>query len=97
MQKYSNAAKPEVKKHNVSINSEDFIDEDEDPGMLEAIMASLLKPDQNDGSSYERFDPKAQEEERRLLLEIMQISRLEDQKKKGNINLDHLKRNRKQN
>jgi hypothetical protein len=42
----------------VSINSEDFIDEEEDPGLLEAIMASLLKPEQNDGS-YERFDLKA--------------------------------------
>ena len=56
-------------------------------------MASLLTPDQ-EGARHE-FDPKVQEDERRILLEIMQISRLEEEKKKGRINLDHLKRKNK--
>ena len=34
------------------------------------------------------------EEDRRLLKEVMQLSRLEDQKSKGQLNLDHLKRNK---
>jgi len=41
------------------------------------------------------MNTKDQEDERRLLLEIMQISKLEEEKKKGKLSLDHLKRNKK--
>ena len=45
---------------------------------MEAIMASLLTPEQNVDGSLAAYDPKVQEDERRILLEIMQISKLEE-------------------
>jgi hypothetical protein len=62
---------------------------------MEAILSSLLTPVQNDDESRRNFDPKVQDDERRILLEIMQISRLEEEKKKGNLTLGHLKRKNK--
>ena len=38
------------------------------------------------------FDP---DEDRRLIKEVMQLSKLEDAKVKGKLNLDHLKRKNK--
>lgn len=61
-------------------------------------MDSLLTPEINeDGTSNDMFDHKGQEDERRILLEIMQISKLEDEKRKGKLSLDHLKRKKPQN
>ena len=82
-------------KRAASINSDDFIDEDEDPELMNAIMASLLTPEVNDDGTYNELNLKDQEDERRILLEIMQISKLEEEKKKGKLSLDHLKRNKK--
>ena len=45
-----------VRNRSPNFNPEDFIDEDEDPQMLEAIMASLLQPDQNVDGNFEEFD-----------------------------------------
>ena len=47
-QKYSNTQRPVQQKRAASINSDDFIDEDEDPELMDAIMASLLTPELND-------------------------------------------------
>lgn len=58
-------------------------------------MASLLTPELNDDGTFNNMNAKDQADEKRLLLEIMQISKLEEEKKKGRINLDHLKRNKK--
>jgi hypothetical protein len=54
-------------------------------------MASLLNGEQTTSNS----NSKDQEDERRILLEVMQLSKLEDQKNKGNLNLDFLKRKQK--
>ena len=39
---------------------------------------------------------KDQEDERRILLEVMQLSKLEDEKRKGKLDLNFLKRNKKE-
>jgi hypothetical protein len=52
-QKYSNTQKQDAhQKRHGSINSDDFIDEDEDPELMNAIMASLLTPDLNDDGTF---------------------------------------------
>ena len=56
---------------------------------MEAIMASLANP--NSGANSKEQD----DEERRILLEVMQLSKLEEEKNKGNLNLDFLKRGKK--
>lgn len=69
------------------------MDEEDDPELYDAIMASLVNPE--DSRNGKTIDPKELEEDRRLLKEVMQLSKLEDAKNKGKLNLDHLKRNNK--
>jgi hypothetical protein len=64
------------------------LDESDDPELYDAIMASLLVPE----AGKVRVDDKELEEDRRLLKEVMQLSKLEDAKQNGKLSLDHLKR-----
>lgn len=52
-----------------SLDSNDFIDEEEDPDLMDAIMASLLQPDKSKHGAT--LDPKEFEDDRRLLKEVM--------------------------
>ncbi len=64
--------------------------------MYDAIMASLLKPQTDRFGIEQSMSAKDQEDERRILLEVMQLSKLEDEKRKGKLDLNFLKRNRKE-
>lgn len=56
------------------VDSDDFIDDSDDPELYDAIMASLLQP----GMENVKIDDKALADDRRLLKEVMQLSRLEE-------------------
>ena len=71
---------------------DDFIDESDDPELYDAIVASLAQPGNGAGGQDGGYDP---EEDRRVLKEVMQLSKLEDAKQSGKLNLDHLKRKNK--
>jgi hypothetical protein len=73
------------------MSEDDYVDESEDPELYDAIMASLLLPENGKVPA----DSRELEEDRRLLKEVMQLSKLEDAKQKGVLNLDHLKRKNK--
>lgn len=70
------------------VDEEDYLDESDDPELYDAIMASLLVPENGKGHQ----DDKELEEDRRLLKEVMQLSKLEDAKQNGKLSLDHIKR-----
>lgn len=55
-------------------------------------MESLLQPEK---AKYGSIDAKELDDDRRLLKEVMQLSRLEDAKVNGKLNLDALKRKNK--
>ena len=62
--------------------------------MTEAIIASLIDhtgAESPDFKNQLENNPEANEE-RRILLEVMKISKLENEKATGKLNLDHLKR-----
>ena len=55
-------------------------------------MESLLQPEK---AKYGSIEAKELDDDRRLLKEVMQLSRLEDAKVNGKLNLDALKRKNK--
>jgi hypothetical protein len=59
-------------------------------------MASLLKPQTDKYGIDQPMNAKDQEDERRILLEVIQLSKLEDDKRSGKLNMNLLKRNRKE-
>lgn len=73
------------------MDESDYLDESDDPELYDAIMASLLLPENGKVTA----DSKELEEDRRLLKEVMQLSKLEDAKRGGKLSLDHLKRKNK--
>ena len=70
------------------LDSNDYIDDEEDPDLYNAIVASLLQPE---AQKYGSLEARELDEEKRLLKEVMQLSKLEDAKNKGKVNLDFLK------
>ena len=78
------------------VDSDDYISDSDD---YEAVISSLLQPNASSpvrpyrgGYDDEEVDP---EDDRRLIKEVMQLSKLEDAKLKGKLSLDHLKRKNK--
>ena len=81
------------------------IEQDE---MYEAIVQSLISYTGQDNQNVQECDTtqnsesnsnsnvQAANEERRLILEVMQLSKLENDKKEGRLNLDFLKRKNKE-
>lgn len=94
---------PTPKHHNVSYDSEYGEEGKEssrghttnDDEMFNAIVASLIDYTGN-GVDQEAARRNALEEER-ILKEIMHLSKMEDDKKNGKLNLDGLKRKNKAN
>lgn len=64
--------------------------------MHEAIIASLLEYTGTQNKKADLQVNEADKDEATMIKEVMQISKLEEEKKKGNINLDFLKRKNKQ-
>jgi len=58
--------------------------------MYEAIMASLL--DHTDSNAKKVQQERENKDEKRILLEIVQLSKLENDKNNGKLNLNQLKR-----
>lgn len=75
-----------------SLDSNDFIDDEDDPDLYNAIVASLLQPE---AQKYGSINAKELDDEKRILKEVMQLSKLEDAKQQGKVNLDFLKRKNK--
>jgi len=69
-----------------NFDRDDYISDSDD---YEAVLQSLLKPDAHEESLPQPFD---EDEDRRLIKEVLQFSKIEEAKKEGKINLDHLKR-----
>ena len=83
--------------HNVSLQSDEEVENAEhaaldhnDEEMFNAIVASLIDYTSNDRAEEEK--KKAEEEQDRQLKEILVLSKLENEKKTGKLNLDALKR-----
>jgi len=72
------------------ITRDDFIDEEDDPELYDAIVASLIEPAGHNGQQQD-----VDEDERRILKEVMQLSKLEQEKQSGKLSLDFLKRKNK--
>ena len=68
----------------------------EEEEMHEAIIASLLEYTGTQNKKADLQVNEADKDEATMIKEVMQISKLEEEKKKGNINLDFLKRKNKQ-
>ena len=93
---------PAAKNHNVSYDSEYEEESKEssraqtinDEEMFNAIVASLIDYTGSGAVDQEAARKNALEEER-ILKEIMHLSKMEDEKKKGKLNLDSLKRKNK--
>ena len=62
-------------KADKKITRDDFIDEEDDPELYDAIVASLIEPAGHNGQQQD-----VDEDERRILKEVMQLSKLEQEK-----------------
>lgn len=67
---------------------------DKEDVMFNAIVASLIDYTGNDGNPP-GVDKKQEEDESRQIKEVIALSKLEDDKKTGKLNLDFLKRGNK--
>ena len=81
-QQQSQSLSPRVHEN---FDKDDYISDSDD---YEAVLQSLIKPDAEDSLPQ----PLDEDDDRRLIKEVMQFSKIEEAKKEGKINLDHLKR-----
>jgi hypothetical protein len=73
-----------------NFDKDDYISDSDD---YDAVLQSLLQPNAAEDSLPQPLD---EDEDRRLIKEVLQFSKIEEAKKEGKINLDHLKRKNKE-